>query len=111
MELYLLGQKYMKKDIVPSLIYGNTLINLDRIKVDQQYVFSKLQNRICNLGTNKELLKKPCKSDYRVLIDTIVCLERRVDHSTSNRKSNHSDPVVLISELLSTQVKCTLLVH
>lgn len=91
MELYLLGQKYMKKDTVPQLIYGDTFVNLDTIKVDQQHIFSKLQNRICNLDTNRDLMKKVCMPDYRVLIETIVRIRRVVECSIFSEQSNHSE--------------------
>lgn len=73
-ELYDLGQRYMKKGdpSIPQLRYGNQYISLEKLVSDQQFIFDRLKNRICNLENNKELLKKPCESPYNLFVESIV---------------------------------------
>ena len=74
-ELYDLGIAHMsKKDSsIPQLTYGNQVISLQKISEDPVSVFEKLKNRICNLGDNSDVMKKPCSNSYNLLLEAIVC--------------------------------------
>lgn len=73
-ELYDLGKRYMKKgdSSIPQLRYGNQYVSLERLVSDQQFIFDRLKNRVCNLGNNKDILKKPCSEHYNIFIESIV---------------------------------------
>ena len=96
-ELYDLGVAHMsKKDLsIPQLTYGNQAISLQNILEDPASIFEKLKNRICNLGDNSDVMKKPCSSSYNLLLEAIVGLNllhlsREFDSrsSTFNKTNN-----------------------
>lgn len=74
LELFQLGKQHMAKKVsaIPQLLYGKQFISLEKLLTDQQIIYDRLKNRICNLGDNVRVLKKPCNENYNILVDPIV---------------------------------------